>query len=248
MPLVTVVPPDTSTDLMDEDALCSYYGALARTDAAPVVGGILKGTFSIGGTSFLNPCLITTDRGAEALGLRSNGATSVSVDLSAVPDADTEALLAERIERIGNRCGMVFTNQLEVRRDARAYQLQLLLLFGGMVLLFFAVSVSMQVTNASRHIRADERMIGTLRAVGADAGALMRCYRLPVLLAAVCGLILASAVCGAIHRAGLLLFSPWQLLAALVMTALYGLCALAGVRSQLRRIVNKSIIENIREL
>ena len=242
------MPPDTSTDLMDEDALCSYYGALARTDAAPVVGGILKGTFSIDGTSFFSPCLITTDRGAEALGLRSNGATSVSVDLSAVPDADTEALLAERIERIGNRCGMVFANQLEVRRDARAYQLQLLLLFGGMVLLFFAVSVSMQVTNASRHIRADERMIGTLRAVGADAGALMRCYRLPVLLAAVCGLILASAVCGAIHRAGLLLFSPWQLLAALVMTALYGLCALAGVRSQLRRIVNKSIIENIREL
>ena len=90
---------------------------------------------------------------------------------------------------------------------------------------------------------------GSLAAVlEADAGALMRCYRLPVLLAAVCGLVLASAVCGAIHRAGLLLFSPWQLLAALVMTALYGLCALAGVRSQLRRIVNKSIIENIRML
>ena len=192
------------------------------------------------------PCLITTEKGAAALGLRSNGVEEACVSLASAPD--TEALLARRIERIGNRHGMTFTNGLETRRQNRAYQMQIIALFGGMVLLFFAVSVSMQVTSIARRIRADERMVGTLRAVGADETALVHCYRLPVLMAAVCGLILAAAVCGAIRWAGLLMFRPWALLAALPMAALNVLCALAGVRGQLRRVMGRSIIENIREL
>lgn len=242
------VQADSPTILMSEDALRSYYGGMERTSLAPVVGGILKGHLDIGGTWFFCPCLITTEKGAVTLGLRSNGVESACVSLASAPDVDTEALLARRIERIGNRHGMTFTNSLETRRQDRAYQMQIIALFGGMALLFFAVSVSMQVTSIARRIRADERMVGTFRAVGADETALARCYRLPVLMAAVCGLILAAAVCGAIRWAGLLMFRPWALLAALPMAALNVLCALAGVRGQLRRVMGRSIIENIREL
>ena len=144
---------------------------------------------------------------------------------------------------------MKFVNRLASNREDRAYQTRVLALFFGMVLLFFAVSVSMQVTNASRRIRADERMVGTLRAVGADERALMRCYRFPSIVSAIYGFVLASVV-----YLMLPLFFPrmftfhhhWLLLAALVMAALNALCSIAGVRGQLRRVIGKSIIENIR--
>lgn len=241
-------PASSPTLTMSEDALSSYYGSLERRSLAPVVGGILKGHVGIGGIGFFSPCLITTDKGAAALGLRSNGVVSACVSLGSAPDAETEALLAQRIERIGNRCGMTFTNYLEARRQDRAYQLRILALFAGMAALFFAVSASMQVTGIARRIRADERMLGTLRAVGADERALMRCYRPAVLLAALLGLTLAAACCAAMHAAGIMVFQPWQYLAALPVAALNALCALAGVRSQLRRMTGRSIIENIKEL
>lgn len=132
---------DSPTTLMSEDALRSYYGGMERTNLAPVVGGILKGHLGIGGTWFFYPCLITTEKGAAALNLRSNGVEEACVSLASAPDADTEALLARRIERIGNRHGMTFTNALETRRQNHAYQMQIIALFGGGAAVFCGVRV-----------------------------------------------------------------------------------------------------------
>ena len=75
---------------------------------------------------------------------------------------------------------MEVINRMENARENERQQRQIELLFLGIIVLFFAVSVSMQVSSAGRRIRADQRMIGTLRAVGADEKALMGCYRLPM--------------------------------------------------------------------
>ena len=64
-----------------------------------------------------------------------------------------------------------------------------IMILSGMILLFFAVSVFMQMTGVSRQIRSDTRMIGTLRAVGADLKTLVGCYRLPVWICAAAALI-----------------------------------------------------------
>ena len=61
------------------------------------------------------------------------------MSLASAPD--TEALLARRIERIGNRHGMTFTNALETRRQNHAYQMQIIALFGGGAAVFCGVRV-----------------------------------------------------------------------------------------------------------
>ena len=95
-------------------------------------------------------------------------------------------------------------------------------------------------------------MIGTLRAAGADERTLMGCYRLPVFLSAGCGVLLAAAILAALLLGGTIplpfAYLALALPAMLVLAALNALCALAGIRVRLRRIMGRSVVDNIREL
>ena len=234
-----------------DEAFLAYYGGVERVDAAPKIGAVLNGAVTLADTYPDGLCIITTPKGAEALGLKTNGVEGVDVFLSAMPNAEAEAMLESKVNRIGVRGGMEVTNKLAVQRETQAYQRQLMLLFGGMALLFFAVAVSMQVTNTARRIRADERMVGTLRAVGADEYALLSCYRLPAIIATAAGYALAAAaylLMYFLYPIGFPQYHLWLLAAALVLAVLNAVCVLLGVRGQLRRVLEKSIVENIREL
>ena len=125
-------------------------------------------------------------------------------------------------------------------------------LFSGMVLLFFAVSIAMQLGNTGRRIRADSRMIGTLRAVGADERALLGCYRLPAMLSAVMGLALGLIAYGLMGRYATDAFPDYHpaivIPVMVVLAAVCMLCCLLGVRVRLRQVLNHSLVENIREL
>lgn len=244
--------PDWFTDETDAAQLTRYYSGLKQVSLNPTVGAVLESDVALdGGASPFRLCVITTPRGAQALKLNTNGVTTASITLSIDPDSETEALLERNIQRIALRRSMNVTNHLAAQRETRAYQLQLLALFLGMALLFFAVSVSMQVTSAARRIRADERMIGTLRAVGADERALMACYRLPTLFSVLLGYILVAIayIVLSLCTRGLMMWRvPFALAGALPLAALNALCAMLGIRRQLRRVMTRSIIENIREV
>lgn len=243
--------PDWFEDETDTAQLTRLYSGMKQVFLSPRVGAVLKSDVSLGNLYPYGLSFITTPQGAEALGLNTNGVTSASITLSIDPDAETEAQLERSIQRIALRPGMDVTNHLASQRETRAYQLQLLALFLGMALLFFAVSVSMQVTSAARRIRADERMVGTLRAVGADERALLACYRLPTLFSALLGYMLAAVIYTALALCtrGLMMWRvPLALAGALPLAALDALCAMAGIRRQLRRVMARSIIENIREV
>lgn len=243
--------PDWFSNKTDEGKWERFYSELDYLSCTPRVGAVIKTDFRLGNIRPFGLRIITTEKGAQALGLINNGVTSVSVSLSADPDIATEEMLESAIQRIGMRRGMEFTNRLADNRETRAYETQLLSLFGGMVLLFFAVSISMQVTNTSSRIRADERMVGTLRAVGADERALLACYRLPTIMAAVAGFVLSAIaylLMYFLYPIGFPQYHLWLLCITALMAALNVLCAMMGVRGQLRRVMGKSIIENIREL
>ena len=243
--------PDWFYNNSDENQMERYYSEMERCSFTAKVGAVLKGNSKISNVVSAGLYLVTTEKGAAALGIQSNGVENVNIRLTGDPDPATEEMLESAIKRIGMRRDMEFMNRLSSARESKAYQTRILALFGGMVLLFFAVSVSMQVTNAARRIRADERMVGTLRAVGADERALMRCYRFPAMVSAICGFALAAAIylmMAALYGDAFYRYHIWLLIIALGMAALNTLCAIVGIRQQLHRVVNKSIIENIREL
>lgn len=242
--------PDDLPATDDEAQLLAYYEGMNKVSFTPRVGAVLKGAIHLddyfGGFS-----LITTEKGAQALGVQTAGVDSAAVMLDADPALAVEENLEASLKRIAMRRDMTCTNLLKSAREAWAELYETVLLLGGILALFFAVSAAMQISEASRRIQADERMIGTLRAAGADEHALLGCYRLPVFLSAGTGLLIALAV-----TVGMVLAEIYPLSGALTMVlptmvllaALNALCALAGIRTRLQQVTGRSIVENIREL
>ena len=231
------------------EALEQSYRNLHADTAAVTVGAVLTDS----GSSWHNGlCLVPTEKGLRALGLAPTEPTFVNITLTGEVDRETEEAVQRRLETIASRAGMEVKNRMGNDRENARRQRQIELVFLGIIVLFFAVSVSMQVSNAGRRIRADQRMIGTLRAVGADERALMGCYRLPMMFAAALGLVLALSVYALMGT----VFSNYFLTAHSLVTmplmaVLAGLCAMCcmlGMKARLRQVLNKSVVDNIREL
>ena len=236
-----------------EDASRDAYAAMERRAASVSVGGVLTGELPEKLSSSSNQLLfLTTQEGAQALGLYMKSPEDIQVTLKGAVDEATELNIQQRLERIAMRADMRVYNALAGSRETLRRMRITILVFLGAALMFFSVSTAMQVGSAGRRIRADQRMIGTLRAVGADEGALMGCYRLPLYVTAVAGLILGLIVYALILLYGKAMFPSYHpylvIPLLLLLAALCVLCCLVGVRSRLRQILRRSVVENIREL
>lgn len=238
----------------------TIFEKLERRQASPRIGAVLDGNL----TQLENEmgvwmnahdtAIITTPQGAQALGLETGGPETVSVYLSRQPDAEEESYLQSRLEQIALRGeNMAARNLLKEARNRRAERLQALAALAGVVLIFFACSTGLMLGAASRRIQADRRAIGTLRAVGADAGVLLRGYAGPLWAQIVLGVALGAA--GALLTHGLVpSYGGFPRLAALYLPcqlgfgALCGLCCQGMLRARLRGVLRQSIVENIREL
>ena len=230
----------------------AYYRSAEAVRAKVSIGAVLTGPLAVQDVYLNGFTVILTEKGAKALGLQLPSPEYVNVYLSEDPSPEKEAELEEAISQSCIRAAMGLENQLKLTREYKEKKVRQMLLFAGLILLFFAVSVFMQVSDASRRIRSDTRMIGTLRAVGADLKTLVGCYRLPVWICAGMGLVipvLFYAVCAVF---GLRLFTvqhPLLLIPILAaMAACIALACTAGIRSRLAAVTRQPIVDNIREL
>ena len=240
-------------DPVGEESYSSWRAAYSQMEyrsSAPTVGAVL--TESPITTDEI--CLMTTEKGARAMGFEFTHLTTVSIYLDGDVDRETEESLVGRISRIGMRGDMKLRNWLQFWREEVDSIRKVSALFGGMMLLFFTVAVAMQVSGAARRIRSDSRMIGTLRAVGADEKALLEVYRLPMILTTAAGTVLAVILYIAVALWLHSLMADVKANVAVmivVMLALGALCALScltGLRMKLKSVLDQSIVENIREL
>ena len=236
-------------DDMSEEALRTNFAQLTKHDASVTVGAVLNGK-PIRNSEV---CILTTEAGAKALGFEMTEITGMEISLTQDVDRETEQALQSRLERIAMRGDMTVFNWLQSWREQVASSRAAMALFVSIMLLFFALSVAIQVGNAGRRIRSDTRMIGTLRAVGADEKALLGCYRLPMLLTTFIGAALAAGLYLALAiwyqlRSTLHMHVYTTLPLMLILAALCILCCLAGLRMRLKNALDQSIVENIREL
>ncbi len=236
-------------DDMSEEALRTNFAQLTKHDASVTVGAVLNGK-PIRNSEV---CILTTEAGAKALGFEMTEITGMEISLTQDVDRETEQALEKRLERIAMRGDMTVFNWLQSWREQVASSRAALALFVSIMLLFFALAVAIQVGNAGRRIRSDTRMIGTLRAVGADEKALLGCYRMPMLLTTFIGAALAAGLYLALAiwyqlRTTLHMHVYTTLPLMLILAALCILCCLAGLRMRLKNALDQSIVENIREL
>jgi len=230
----------------------AYFQSVEPVRADVSIGAVLSGPVQLNDSLLTGFTLILTQKGAEALGLKLPDPECQNVYLSGDPSPEEETVLEEGLSQLALRNNLFVDNQLKLSRDYKNKKIRQILLFAGLILLFFAVSVFMQVSDASRRIRSDTRMIGTLRAVGADLKTLVGCYRLPVWICAGLGLVIPVLFYGVCAVSGLRLFTvqhPFLLIPVLaVMAACIALACTAGIRSRLAAVTRQPIVDNIREL
>ena len=230
----------------------AWYESMEPVRAEVTVGAVVSGGASISGAYMGGITVIVTEKGAQAMGLKLPNPDSTEIFFESDPTPEQEELVENRLKSIAARGWMGMENQLQTARSRQARKLREILILTGMIMLFFAVSVFMQMTGMARQIRTDTRMIGTLRAVGADLGTLVGCYRLPVWICAGAALIPCLLFYAVSGIPALRLFTachPAVMLPVLtVLACLVALACTAGIRGRLAGVARRPIVENIREL
>ena len=230
----------------------AYYQASDMVQADVTVGAVLAGPAMINQRYMSSVSVILSSKGAEALGLKLPGPAITNIYLESDPTEAEEAAIDSQISQIALRTQANYDNNLKRNREYMAKKTGQMLLFAGLILLFFAVSVFMQVSDATRQIRAESKTIGTLRAVGANLDTLVGCYRLPVWLCAAAALVPCLLFYWVTEFESFRVFSnnhPVIMIPALViMAACVALACITGIRGRLAGVTRQSIVENIREL
>ena len=235
-----------------QEQYTDFYETTNLRRATVTVGALLGDLHGLRDYPF-EACLITTDEGLRHMGLNYDKAESIKIYLSGTPDAETEAWLESRIASIASRGGMVVTNRLAEAREQKVMSDSALVALLCISVVFFAAAAGLICGNVSRQIRADSRMIGTLRAVGADDRALVGCYSRSIfisiglgaaLAAIIIGVMMATRFIATIDQANYTL----SLICTLCLIALMLGCCLGVLRLRVKDVIRKSIVENIKEL
>lgn len=228
----------------------SCYQQMAHTEVNVTVGAVLSGGFATGDYVVM----VTTEQGLAAMGLPLPRVSHLNIythDLT----LEEEAVLEKRITSIAMR-GADYTvdNMMEMQRANARERLLELLLISGASLILLTVCIAQITGSVSRRIRAEVRMIGTIRAVGADERVIFRIYggqvAMSVAIGAVFGLVVYWGLIRNLPYLGMTQgFANWFTLGAqLLFAATTLLASLAILRLRVRDVTRHSIVENIREL
>ena len=238
-------------------------GPVKRIDVTPTIGAVLSGNGDLT-SGFLNDFqVITTEQGLENLGLPNQGLRAIDIYLDGEITLEEEEVLERQLTAIARRHdGHYVVNQMERFRQREQENRQTIILLAAIVVLFFSVAVGMMVSAVTRQLNSEGRTIGMLRAVGADEKAILGCYSGQIHAGVLGGLGISL---GLLAVYGLLFVFDGRGYNYHVSAAEIGLflqiaatiCAMGCIclfvckfllRFRIREIVNKSIIDNIREL
>ena len=235
---------------------------VSRIDANPKIGAVLSDDAGFIHGLLSDTYIVTTEQGLENMGLLMEGLWGVNVFLDGELSIDAEKTLEQQLNAIARRTdGYTVFNRAENYRQAEATRQQTILLYTAIAILFFSVSVGMIVSSVTRQLNSEGRTIGMLRAVGADEKAILGCYSGRITASVLGGMGISFGLflvyfliylVDAMGR-GYLAASEIRLMILITVTivVLGHLCLLVCkflLRFRIREIVNKSIIDNIREL
>ncbi len=235
------------------------YTAIRREDKTVRIGAVLSDEIPLDVAAHIHSgergALITTIAGLDTMGFETSGYKSLSVKLTNTPDEQTESYLVTILSGIANRVeDMDFYSSFTSARERLKWQAMMIVSDLSVLILFFAICVSMVNNAVTGRIRSDKRAIGTLRAVGAPLHVIISSYLRQVVIMLGWGL-----AAGVLLSAGFLAYEAYEgylpegmILPLAGAMALYILLILLfcgfTLRARIRGIVRLSIIDNIREL
>ena len=241
-----------------------YEGMVHRIDTNATVGAILTSDADLCNGFWAVTYIITTEQGLENMGLLTEGLSGINIFLDGDITMAEEEILERQLSAIARRYdGYTVFNNLENYREREASKRQEIFMYAAVAIVFFSVSVSMIVSSVTRQLNSEGRTIGMLRAVGADEKAILGCYSGQINASVGGGMCISMGLLGiysllyiiegVINHGYAMSSAEWGAFALMggancVMGLLCFLACKFLLRFRIREIVNKSIIDNIREL
>lgn len=182
--------------------------------------------------------------------------STLSFDVNENVDDDIDDRITEDMSKYKDKYdGWYFSNYYFTNLQRQQNERMILALI-AVVVIGFAICISIINNSISAQIRENKKVIGTLRAVGADQKELSKSYIYQMLSmfgwGTSLGYILFIVILGVIKLVTLktggnfdFIFNPWFTVAMTVIA--FALCSF-NVFSKIRKEMKNSIVENIREL
>ena len=248
------------TQLYSED---EEFTTVHRNDTQVQVCGVVDSLGDLPYYPWGQCVLITTEQGLENMGLRMEGLKSVDIYLEGEFSLEEENRLERQLDAIARRSeGYTVYNWAENYRERVQVRNQEMILYASVVTVFFAVAVGMIVSSVTRQLNSEGRTIGMLRAVGADERAILGCYSGQLNASIFGGVAISFGLLGLYCLAFLIdglryhyTMTTSDMVSCVMMVVI--ICVMACLcyvickcllRLRIREIINKSIIDNIREL
>lgn len=172
-------------------------------------------------------------------------------------DDDTDAKIRDDLSKFSQKFGGWYLSRYEEESRQVKNNQQMLTGITALIIIGFVICISIINNSITAHIRENKRVIGTLRAVGADAGDLVKSYVRQMLSMFAYGtgigyglfLIIfpVTKIIEARHcdYKAELIFNPWV---TVIMTVIsFGVCAI-NIYTKIKKEMKNSIVDNIREL
>ncbi len=193
--------------------------------------------------------LLTTEEGAHNMGLNVGRLNAVDITVDGSVTGQAAEALQKRIATIAQRGGFTVVNNTAEARAEQAAARRMILVLAGAGVVFFAIASAMITGSVSRQIRADQRELGMIQAVGANDKVLFGCYQGQVILSVLLAIPLAVIGVGAICLGGFMEYlHPGAIVVSILCAALLLACCLGSLRGRIRSVLKCSIVENIREM
>lgn len=256
LPLIQLCLQENTYDPLFWNGAVGYFpfSQAEKRSADPTVCGVL----SCGKYGFRNGTVFTTPQGLQNLGLRCDNTQSITIDL--VPDvssAQKEAVW-DFLQRLACREDHLQAEDNTGLNEAFTGTETRHAFFRGSLCIMLFLLTTMQIQgDIRRQLHAETRTIGILRSVGCDEKTLRESYRRQITVSACIGSLLTlvlylidlSPSFFPVELQWLNFDAPffWTLLPVLCVTAATIVVNDFLLRKALRRLVGRSVIENIRE-
>lgn len=245
--------PDDGSNTWQYDTLedcLQYYRNASLYKGSAVIGGIIRGNEITEKMNLFAPVIITTPQGLENIGLRHSEISTIQIVLDRRVDLDTEEQTENRLTRIASRgSNLKINNLLAMTREDKQASSGILLVSACLLAAFLSISVNIISGNCVRQMQAEQKTIGTLRALGMNGRELIRGYSGEALLSVCFGAFFGMTASQCLTNITNSYVSPLFVIGCSVVAAsLTGLLCCLKISRRGKVLLDLSIIDNIREV
>lgn len=248
---IDLVTAQTGNFQFDDEDISATIGNVKQTDRKVKIGAIVSTDETDGQSGFYQYGL-TILTSIDGINSFADGVPYDQIELNSAYELDEETDKEICDDLLHYTSEPFLQSNYEYTTWQKEEITSMLIAVISIVIIAFAVCASIINNSITARIRESKRAIGTMRAVGAPAGELIKLYILQILSMLGTGTCIGYGIFAAaffiiirINPKSEFIFNPW---ASIIMSCVLFIACAVNVYARIKKEMKNSIVDNIREL